>query len=46
MYEIKQCECCQGPIRMRYQPRGLPSYISVDATGKTTGKTTGKESAK
>ena len=42
MYEIKRCECCQGPIRMRYQPRGLPSYISVDATGKTTGKESAK----
>jgi hypothetical protein len=42
MYEIKQCECCQGPIRMRYQPRGLPSYISVDPTGKTTGRESAK----
>ena len=28
MYEIKQCECCQGPIRMRFQPRSLPSYLT------------------
>ena len=42
MYEIKRCECCQGPIRMRYQQKGLPSYITVDATGKTTGKESAK----
>ena len=34
MYEIKRCECCQGPIRMRFQPRGLPSYIRTDAKPK------------
>ncbi len=34
MYEIKRCECCQGPIRMRFQPRGLPSYIKTDAKAK------------
>jgi len=38
MYEIKRCECCQGPIRMRFQSRGLPSYISVEATDKDPGK--------
>ncbi len=27
MYEIKDCECCQGPIRLRFQDRPLPSYI-------------------
>ena len=42
MYEIKRCECCQGPIRMRYQKKGLPSYITVDATGKTTDKESAK----
>ena len=34
MYEIKRCECCQGPIRMRFQPRGLPSYIKTDTKAK------------
>ena len=34
MYEIKRCECCQGPIRMRFQPRGLPAYIRTDAKPK------------
>jgi hypothetical protein len=24
MYEIKECECCQGPIRLRLRPQELP----------------------
>ena len=31
MYEIKMCECCQGPIRMRFQSRDLPSYLRKPA---------------
>lgn len=31
MYEIKPCDCCQGDIRLRLQPRELPDYI----TGET-----------
>lgn len=27
MYEIKECECCQGPIRHRYRPASLPDYL-------------------
>ncbi|MFO1021287.1 MAG: hypothetical protein U0903_11400 [Planctomycetales bacterium] len=27
MYEVKDCECCQGPIRLRFQPQNLPEYI-------------------
>lgn len=27
MYEIKPCECCQGPLRLRFQRRDLPDYI-------------------
>lgn len=27
MYEIRPCECCQGPVRLRFQPRELPDYI-------------------
>jgi hypothetical protein len=27
MYEIKQCDCCQGPVRLRFQPRDLPEYV-------------------
>lgn len=28
MYEIKPCDCCQAETRLRYQPQGLPDYIS------------------
>ncbi len=24
MYEIKECECCQGPLRLRLQKKSLP----------------------
>ena len=41
MYEIKDCECCQGPIRLRFQKQDLPSYLpqksktqSVPPSGK------------
>lgn len=27
MYEIKPCECCQGPIRLRFQKQDLPKYL-------------------
>ncbi len=27
MYEIKDCECCQGPSRHRYRPAELPAYL-------------------
>jgi hypothetical protein len=27
MYELKPCECCHGPVRLRFQPRDLPDYI-------------------
>ncbi|MBX3443736.1 MAG: hypothetical protein KF774_15110 [Planctomyces sp.] len=27
MYEIKPCECCQGDIRLRFTPRGLPDDV-------------------
>jgi hypothetical protein len=29
MYEIKPCECCQGPVRLRFQKRELPDYIKA-----------------
>lgn len=28
MYEIKPCECCQGDIRLRFQPQELPDYLN------------------
>ena len=27
MYEIKPCDCCQAPIRLRFQKQDLPAYI-------------------
>ena len=27
MYEIKDCECCQGPIRLRFRPQSLPRDV-------------------
>lgn len=30
MYEIKACECCQGEIRLRFQPKELPEYLKAD----------------
>jgi len=27
MYEIKECDCCQGPIRLRFRPQELPPDI-------------------
>lgn len=27
MYEIKPCDCCQQPIRLRFQPRDLPADL-------------------
>jgi len=27
MYEIKDCDCCRGPIRLRFQKQDLPGYI-------------------
>ena len=30
MYEIKPCDCCQGDIRLRFQPQDLPDYLQTD----------------
>jgi hypothetical protein len=27
MYEIKDCECCQGPTRLRFRPQELPADV-------------------
>ena len=27
MYEIKPCDCCQGDVRLRFQPGELPEYL-------------------
>ena len=31
MYEIKDCECCQGPTRLRFQSQELPADLKLDA---------------
>lgn len=28
MYEIKDCDCCRAPIRLRFQPRELPKNLN------------------
>jgi len=28
MYEIKDCECCQGPTRLRFRPQELPEDLA------------------
>ncbi len=38
MYEIKDCECCQGPIRLRFEPGKLPDYLKQAADDSKTGK--------
>jgi hypothetical protein len=30
MYEIKPCDCCQAPTRLRFQPQELPEYLNGD----------------
>ena len=32
MYEIKPCDCCQDQIRIRFQPRELPDYLTNQKT--------------
>lgn len=34
MYEIKPCDCCQQPIRLRFQPRELPADVVKPDVGK------------
>ncbi len=34
MYEIKDCECCQGPSRHRYRLAKLPDYLFRKDTAK------------
>jgi hypothetical protein len=29
MYEIKDCECCQGPTRLRFRPQELPQIKNL-----------------
>jgi hypothetical protein len=34
MYELKPCDCCQGTIRLRFQSKPLPEYLSGKAKAK------------
>jgi hypothetical protein len=29
MFELKDCDCCQGPIELRFQTQSLPSYLKL-----------------
>jgi hypothetical protein len=47
MYEIKDCECCQGPSRHRSRPAELPAYLSEQgaaANKSSSSETTAKDS--
>ena len=35
MYEIKPCDCCQGPTRLRFQPQELPEGLQRDSSART-----------
>jgi hypothetical protein len=40
MYEIKPCDCCQGDVRLRFQPQDLPDYLPESERKKSSaGKT-------
>lgn len=41
MYQLKDCECCQGPIELREHPVGEPFRVRNDASSPTTGKREG-----
>jgi len=43
MYEIKDCECCQGPIRLRFQDQPLPSYLSQELNASSEKDSTEKK---
>jgi hypothetical protein len=48
MYEIKDCECCQGPSRHRYRPAKLPDYLFRQETTEknpATDKSSANESS-
>ena len=38
LYEIKLCECCQDPLRIRYRPAVLPDYLEKPAKSPMTQK--------
>jgi hypothetical protein len=42
MYEIKPCDCCQGDIRLRFQPQELPATQEWDSSAGTKPPDEGK----
>ena len=38
MYELKPCDCCQDDIRLRFQPRDLPSWLSDAKPSRRLGR--------
>ena len=36
MYEIKPCDCCQGPIELRFQVQDLPSFVKKSLKQKSS----------
>lgn len=40
MYEIKACECCQAPIRLRLRPQDLPREFQATSPRKAASKGT------
>jgi hypothetical protein len=38
MYEIKDCECCQGEIRLRFRESKLPDYVIKSKTTPSKSK--------
>jgi hypothetical protein len=42
MYEIKECECCQGPIRLRFRPKELPADVPKHVVEKAETPHNGK----
>lgn len=42
MYEIKECECCQGPVRLRFRPQELPADLTPLAKNRPSAAPNGK----
>lgn len=42
MYEIKPCDCCQAPIRLRFQPQDLPEYLEASGKSRPAGEKNGR----
>ena len=50
MYQIQPCVCCQGPLRLRFQPLDLPANVKpapalTSNAGNASNSTAGNSSA-